>query len=310
MKLKLIFLFLCFGLLAGQPLWAQVEDDEYSEDETELISDSLVVDSVSTEDIQLDNYLEDFLYEAGYYFDTTLAPATEVYQRWDMHTIHPYQSHLDSICDSTVLQLVDGEDCFFHPPTVGRITSGFGVRRWRRRLKFHYGTDLKLQIGDPVYAVFDGVIRIAQYSRSYGYVVVVRHYNGLETIYAHFSKLLVVPGMAIRAGEPIGLGGNTGRSTGPHLHFEVRYKGIAFNPDKVFDFDNNKLRSDSLVIDKNLFDHIKEVKKINSAKYHKVRSGETLGHIARRYGTSVRSIQRLNGMRGTMIRAGQSIRVR
>lgn len=282
------------------------EDDEYEEE----VNDSLIVDTAETHDIQADVFLEDFLHSVGYYFDTANVPAMDSYAFWDMKKIHPYEQRIDSIADSTLLVLVDGEDCFFHPPTIGPITSGFGIRRWGRRYKFHYGTDLKLSVGDPVYAVFDGVVRIAQFSQSYGYVVVVRHYNGLETIYAHFSKLLVVPGMSIRAGEPIGLGGSTGRSTGPHLHFEVRYKGVAFNPDKIFDFDAKRLRCDSLYVDKNLFDHIKEVKKVNAAKYHKVRKGETLGHIARKYGTSVTAIKRLNRMRGTNIRAGQTIRVR
>jgi len=138
----------------------------------------------------------------------------------------------------------------------------------------------------------------------------MRHYNGLETIYAHFSKLLVVPGMTIRAGEPIGLGGNTGRSTGAHLHFEVRYKGIAFNPNKIINWSENSLRGDSLFVSKQVFDHIKDVKILKAAKYHKVRRGETLGHIARRYGTSVSRLKRLNGLRGTTIRAGQRLRVR
>ncbi len=304
---RLIFCMLLF-LVATVARSQEVTEDEYEED-IEL-NDSLVVDSTSLEEIQADNFLEDFLHEAGYYFDTANVPAMDFYSGWDMKKIHPYEQFLDSIADSTLLLLVDGDDCFFHPPTNGRITSGFGVRRWGRRYKFHYGTDLKLSTGDPVYAVFDGVVRIAQYSRSYGYVVVVRHYNGLETIYAHFSKLLVVPGMTIRAGEPIGLGGSTGRSTGPHLHFEMRYKGVAFNPDKLIDFETMSLRSDSVYINKALFDHIKEVKRISAAKYHKVKSGETLGHIAIRYGTSVSTIKRLNGMRSSFIRAGQTIRVR
>jgi len=307
--LNKILLF-TFAFLLCQWSFAQEEtEDEYEEDETEL-NDSLVVDSTNLEDIQADNYLEDFLHEIGYYFDTANVPAMESYTNWDMKKIHPYVHKIESIADSTLLILTEGEDCFFHPPTVGHITSGFGVRRWGRRYKFHYGTDLKLTTGDPVYSIFDGVVRIAQYSTSYGYVVVVRHYNGLETIYAHFSKLLVVPGMSIRAGEPIGLGGSTGRSTGPHLHFEVRYKGVPFNAEKIIDFSTNSLKSDSVYVDMNLFDHIKEVKRINAAKYHKIKSGENLGSIARKYGTSVRAIQRLNGMRGTNIRAGKMIRVR
>lgn len=289
---------------------AQIETEDEYEEEIE-VNDSLVVDSVANEDIQADLYLEDFLHSIGYYFDTANVPAMDSYTGWDMKKIHPYEQRIDSIADSTLLILTDGDDCFFHPPTRSNLTtSGFGIRRWGRRYKFHYGEDLKLSIGDPVYSIFDGVVRIAQFSSSYGYVVVVRHYNGLETVYAHFSKLLVVPGMSIRAGEPIGLGGSTGRSTGPHLHFEVRYKGVAFNPAKIIDFSSNTLKTDSLYIDMNLFDHIKEVKKINAAKYHKVKPGENLGSIARKYGTSVKAIQRLNGMRGTSIRAGKSIRVR
>jgi murein DD-endopeptidase MepM/ murein hydrolase activator NlpD len=288
--------------------WAQEEtEDEYEELE---LADSLVVDLVDSGDIQADNFLEDFLHSIGYYFDTAYVPAMDSYITWDTRKIHPYAQKIDSIADGTLLVLIDGEDCFFHPPTIGTTTSGFGIRRWGRRYKFHYGTDLRLSTGDPVYSIFDGVVRIAQYSQSYGYVVVVRHYNGLETIYAHFSKLLVVPGMSIRAGEPIGLGGSTGRSTGPHLHFEVRYKGVAFNPDKIIDFSTNRLRSDSLNVNKELFDHIKDVQKINAAKYHKVKSGETLGSIARKYGTTVKAIQRLNGMKSTNIRAGKTIRVR
>lgn len=297
-------------LLVCQFALAQIETEDEYEEEIE-VNDSLVVDSVANEDVQADLYVEDFLHSIGYYFDTANVPAMDSYTGWDMKKIHPYEQSIDSIADSTLLILTEGEDCFFHPPTPSnQTTSGFGIRRWGRRYKFHYGADLKLSVGDPVYSIFDGVVRIAQWSSSYGYVVVVRHYNGLETIYAHFSKLLVIPGMSIRAGEPIGLGGSTGRSTGPHLHFEVRYKGVAFNPDKIIDFSTNTLRTDSLYIDMNLFDHIKEVKKINAAKYHKVKPGETLGHIARKYGTSVKAIQRLNGMRGTSIRAGKSIRVR
>jgi LysM repeat protein len=300
------FLFIVF--CSVQSLCAQEEEDHGEEFETE--EDVLSADSAVADSLFEDSYFEEFLRSVGYYFDSTLIPWHGYYNLWDTRKIHPYQQCLDSVCDSTLLILADNEDCFFHPPALGHITSHFGMRRWGRRYKFHYGTDLKLQVGDPVYAVFDGVIRIAQYSKSYGYVVVVRHYNGLETIYAHFSKLLVVPGMAIRAGEPLGLGGSTGRSTGPHLHFEMRYKGMAFSPEKVINFQENKLISDSLYISKDLYGHIKEVNKINAARYHKIKSGETLGHIARRYGTTVKNIQRLNGMKNTNIRAGRTIRVR
>lgn len=288
-------------------LQAQVEEeDEYNQEPDSL----MLLDSIGNQEANAYDFLEDFLLQIGYYFDSSLIPAGEHYRMWDTKKIHPYSASFDSLTKGAELILADSFDCFFHPPTLGTITSPFGLRRWGKRYKFHYGTDLALRTGDPVYAVFDGVVRIAQYSTSYGYVVVIRHYNGLETISAHFSKLLVTPGMSIRAGEPIGLGGSTGRSTGPHLHFEIRYRGVAFNPEKIIDFNQNTLKSDTLVINKELFDHLKEVNRINAARYHKVKSGENLGSIARKYGTSVTTIKKLNGMKGTTIRAGQTIRVR
>ena len=305
MKYSVFFLLIFFGSFSLQ---AQIEEEE----DLVLSSDSLIETTTETEEIQFveDHFFEGFLSEIGYYFDSTLIPSHEMYGIWDTEIIHPYQSRIDSIADGTVLRLVEGDDCFFHPPTLGQITSDFGLRRWGRKLKFHYGTDLKLQTGDPVYAMFDGIVRIAKYSSSYGYVVVLRHYNGLETIYAHFSKLLVVPGMTIRVGEPIGLGGSTGRSTGAHLHFEVRYKGVAFNPGLIIDWKNNTLKSDSLVVDASVFSHMAQVRKVNAAKYHKVKSGETLSSIAKKYRTSVGILKALNKMSSSRIRHGQVIRVR
>jgi murein DD-endopeptidase MepM/ murein hydrolase activator NlpD len=306
-KYCVLFLLIFFGSF---PLQAQIEDEE--EEDLELSSDSLIESTTETEEIQFgeDYFFEGFLSEIGYYFDSTLIPSHEMYGIWDTKIIHPYQSRIDSIADGKLLRLVEGDDCFFHPPTFSQITSDFGLRRLGRKLKFHYGIDLKLQTGDPVYAMFDGIVRIAKYSSSYGYVVVLRHYNGLETIYAHFSKLLVVPGMAIRAGEPIGLGGNTGRSTGAHLHFEVRYKGVAFNPALIIDWENNTLKSDTFIVEASVFSHMVQVRKVNAAKYHKVKSGETLGSIAKKYRTTVGVLKALNKMSSSKIRKGQVIRVR
>lgn len=117
------------------------------------------------------------------------------------------------------------------------ITSNFGYRK--RFGRMHRGIDLKANIGDTVRATFNGKVRITKFDRDgYGFYVVIRHDNGMETVYAHLSKFLVKQNQHVRAGEPIALSGNTGRSTGPHLHFETRYMGIAINPAKIFDFVN------------------------------------------------------------------------
>jgi len=106
------------------------------------------------------------------------------------------------------------------------ITSRYGIREGGK----HFGIDFRLDVGDTVYSVFCGKVRIAKWDDSYGYVVVVRHYNMSETVYAHLDKLLVTVNQEVVVGESIGLGGNTGVSTGPHLHFEIRYKGFPIDP--------------------------------------------------------------------------------
>jgi len=106
------------------------------------------------------------------------------------------------------------------------VTSVYGMRKGKK----HFGVDFRLNIGDTVCSVFCGKVRVAKKDAAYGYVVVVRHYNMSETVYAHLDKILVTPDQEIKAGQVIGLGGNTGRSAGPHLHFELRYKGFPINP--------------------------------------------------------------------------------
>ena len=117
------------------------------------------------------------------------------------------------------------------------LQSKFGYRPRFRRI--HKGIDLGLHVGDTVRAAFDGKVRICRYERrGYGYYVVIRHDNGMETVYGHLSKFIVKPDDRVKAGDPIALGGNTGRSTGPHLHFETRYMGLPINPADIIDFEN------------------------------------------------------------------------
>ena len=134
---------------------------------------------------------------------------------------------------------------FCYPtPEHSRLSSHFGGRRRR----WHYGVDLAMPTGEPIYAAFDGIVRISKRNKSYGNLVVIRHFNGLETYYAHMSQLDVNPGDTVRAGAVIGLCGNTGRSYGSHLHFEIRYMGKAMNPEYVVDCIEHKLRSDEIVL--------------------------------------------------------------
>lgn len=235
-------------------------------------------------------------------------PADELYgSNWDTRWVNPFRDGSITFPDSCAI------DCStFTLPLDShevRVTSNYGPRR--RRL--HKGIDLKVQIGDTIRAAFDGKIRIRNFERrGYGHYVVVRHPNGLETIYGHLSKILVDVNDVVRAGEPIALGGNTGRSTGSHLHFETRFLGQAINPAEIIDFENGVPHQDTYVF-RNLKINGKKSNIYTSSTdqmaYHRVKSGDTLGKIARMYGTSVNELCRLNGLKQTsMLRLGQSIR--
>ncbi len=193
--------------------------------------------------------------------------------------------------DTIKIPLVDSaQNKFFTPPFVGHTTSPFG----KRRFLWHYGMDTKLNKGDTVRSAFDGVVRVIQYDRrGFGNVVVVRHHNGLETVYGHLFKVLVKPNQPVKSSETVGLGGNTGRSTGAHLHFEIRYYGEPIDPRYVIDYDDHVLQSDTLVLTRDNFEYLTELRK---TVYHTVRKGEGLGSIARRYRTTVNSICRLNAI--------------
>ncbi len=238
--------------------------------------------------------------------ENLMFPADELYGEWTNEWVNPFRGKKVDLPDSCVI------DCstFVLPmDSMTRVTSKYGPRRRR----MHKGIDLKVQIGDTIRAAFDGKVRIKNFERrGYGYYLVIRHPNGLETVYGHLSKFLVGVNDIVRAGDPIALGGNTGRSTGSHLHFETRFLGQAINPADIIDFDNSIPHQDQYV-----FRNVK----INGRKsniytssnsqmvYHRVKSGDTLGKIARIYGTTVNELCRLNGLKSTsMLRIGQSIR--
>lgn len=233
-------------------------------------------------------------------------PADELYGEWSNDWVDPFRGKKIDMPDSCRI------DCstFVLPlDTMTYVTSKYGPRRRR----MHRGIDLKVQKGDTIRAAFSGKIRIRNFERrGYGYYLVVRHPNGLETVYGHLSKFLVERDEIVKAGQPIGLGGNTGRSTGSHLHFETRFLGQAINPAEIIDFENSVPRQDIFVFRNVKINGRKSniyTSSNNQMVYHRVKSGDTLGKIARMYGMTVNELCRLNGLKSTStLRIGQSIR--
>lgn len=201
----------------------------------------------------------------------------------------------------------------FTMPVPGVINSNFGWRHGR----VHSGTDLDLETGDPVLAALDGEVTTAEYHGGYGNLVVLKHANGMETYYAHLSKIEVKVGDQILSGQELGLGGSTGRSTGPHLHFETRYMGSAFDPALLVDFSKQELKTDHLVLDKTSFKVVNQASKNNgntttsAKKYYTVKKGDTLGKIASRNKTTVSKICKLNSISSKKIlKPGMKLRIK
>jgi len=254
--------------------------------------------------------------------DSSWVKVAGYYSIWDTHNINPYRVDGRRIRDTLTLKLVDPARQHYAkmPLLKTPITSGFTFR-WGR---WHFGVDLDLETGDSVRAAFDGVIRISKWDGGgYGNYLLVRHYNGLETLYGHLSKALVPVGTFVRAGQVIGLGGNTGRSTGSHLHFEVRYEGNPINPTYVYDFPDYKLRGETFTITSALFNYYSQALHRGSRSHskgeptaarqvasHKIRQGDTLSEIADRYGVRVSTLKRLNPSLRGKLQPGKNLRVK
>ena len=257
------------------------------------------------------------------------SPASELYQEWDNRYAHKRTQMPDTF-------KIDLRH--FCMPTPSRVvTSNFG-NRWGRP---HKGLDIKVYIGDTIRAAFSGKVRIVRYEAGgYGKYIVIRHPNGLETIYGHLSEQLVSENQSVKAGEVIGLGGNTGRSTGSHLHFETRLCGVALNPALMFDFRNQDVTGDYYVYNVNTYDEesveatrlrgkvgnggytrdlvqngepgsYKDKKHADNDEllYHKVKNGETLASIAKLRGVTVEKICSLNHLSANAkVRPGMILR--
>jgi LysM repeat protein len=312
MHIKIAILaFVCF-LLASCSVKAQQQDEPVF-GIIESVNDSI--------DLRSNFYDEtDSLEE---YF-----PASDLYESWDNDGIYYPKVDFSAKKDTTILCLCDNKTNFYFQPVKGKINSEYGYRHRR----FHYGIDIDLKIGDTVRCAFDGMVRVARYHKGYGNVVVVRHFNGLETVYGHMTASVVRENQLVKAGTMLGFGGSTGRSTGPHLHFEIRYLGSPINPRKVVDFDRFQLYCDTLYITNRTFEKGRSatyytksgstVKKSNAsnttaskytgaANYHYVKKGETLGHIAVLCHSTVATLCRLNGLTSkSILQVGQKIRVK
>lgn len=249
-----------------------------------------------------------------------LHPTLDLYSEWN-DNFDP----MGGVRPSSLKDEYDISLAGWYAPIKGRINSPYG---WRKK-RMHKGVDIKLFVGDTVRAAFDGRVRIRKYEkRGYGYYYVIRHDNGLETIYGHLSKQIVAQDAYVKAGQAIGLGGSTGRSTGPHLHFEMRFMGIALDPSELIDLDTFEPRTPEYHLDRKRAEWAQNNKGRGRATYnpkaatqqrqaspgtrstanrsskttgggniHTVRKGDTLGAIARKYGTTVSRLCKLNGIK-------------
>lgn len=268
-------------------------------------------------------------------------------QHWDTTQVFAYKTiELKDLPQSVEIDLVN-DISGFHSPIVGRVFSKYGPRGRRN----HNGVDVPLKTGEPIYATFCGKVRYARYnSGGFGNLVIIRHGNGLETWYAHLSRCNVRVNDYVKAGAVIGFGGSTGRSRGPHLHFEMRYCDQTFDPERLIDFETGDLRYITFELEKTYFsiysrssdkleeddfegsvlgagedltseDILKNIEAHEQAQlakpkptdplYHTIRNGDTLSKIARQYGTTVSNLCKLNNITSTTtIRAGKRLRVR
>jgi murein DD-endopeptidase MepM/ murein hydrolase activator NlpD len=236
--------------------------------------------------------------------DTSFYPANCYYNSWNTQMPNPYPWNMYE--SDSILKLIlcrKDKDEKFVMPVENVLTSKFGWRDGRP----HKGIGIDLEVWDTVVTAFSGMVRVAKVYGGYGRVVVVRHFNGLETLYAHLHRIKVQPGQIVEAGELIGLGGSSGHSTGSHLHFECRFKGVPINPLVFIDYKNQALVNDTLVLKKTKTGYAAFPE---GTKFYEVVKGDSLYEIANKFGMSTKQLAELNGIRRDQILyVGQSLRV-
>jgi len=260
------------------------------------------------------------------YINSRLNPDTTVVfpRAWNNDVCYSKDyTHLLSSMKDTIWICVNNEfDDKFCIPFNGAVTSRYGYRKGR----YHQGIDIDVEVGDTIRAAWSGKVRYSKFNDGgFGNLVIIRHYNGLESYYAHLDQLLCAPNQEVKSGDVIGLGGNTGHSFGSHLHFELRFYDAPINPEEVIDFENHVCKDENLLVHKHLFtpgvkasDYGGGTKVPRSStvtapakKYHKVRAGDTLSSIATKNNTTISQLCKLNGIRqSSVIQIGRSLRVR
>ena len=237
--------------------------------------------------------------------DTSQYPAEYYYHDWNTIQPNPYNTNSIAKNDSTLVLALVGtaKSPAFVMPVNNVLTSSYGWRDGR----MHKGIDIDVQVWDTVVSAFSGMVRVASTYGGYGRVVVIRHFNGLETLYAHLHRIKVKPGQIVQAGDLIGLGGSSGHSTGSHLHWEIRFKGAPLNPLVFIDYKKQELIADKLVLRKTKYGYIGYPE---GSVFYTVQNGDYLYKIAANYGTTVSKICELNGIRrNSNLWVGQKIRV-
>ncbi|MBQ7072601.1 MAG: peptidoglycan DD-metalloendopeptidase family protein [Bacteroidales bacterium] len=270
-----------------------------------------------------------------YWIDGDVASADTTFTKhWNTNP-DAYGLSYDNFPMRSYVWLADSTDRYHFPGSITptKVSSRYG----RRRGRYHRGTDMPMPKGSEVYATFDGKVRVAKYSSGYGNLVVIRHSNGLETFYGHLSQINVKQDQWVEAGQVIGLCGATGRASGSHLHYEVRYLGYAIDPEWMLDMDSQELRQSVLVIKKSMLypdssyspesddeeeaiaeadeaDRLEQERleaERKAAKYVTIKSGDTLSTIAKRNGTTVSALCKLNNITTkTILRVGRTLRVK
>ena len=263
------------------------------------------------------------LIEKNTYIDLIddIEPELDIYtEGWNSKSVNPFKEK--DVPNSKVIDVTG-----YCIPHRGQVTSNYGYRAKFGRM--HKGIDIGIRMKDTIRAAFDGKVRLTNYeAKGYGNYVILRHPNGLETVYGHLTRALVKPNQVVKAGDPIALGGNTGRSTGPHLHFETRYMGYAINPSAIFDFVNKTTHTDTYTFSKSTYTKARNyapsgslAKSESKGKQYKpaaknpeqytVKHGDTLSSIARAYGMAPATLRRINKLKkADKIQAGQVLKLR
>lgn len=270
-----------------------------------IIDSLLDLESIDSKEIELVSYYNTLLSndsESNNAVKTQQLSNLNFYENLEESIIFPVIPEIE-ITESQVFEIENEGLSYYSHPKSGVITSYYG---WRDK-QMHKGIDIDLIKGEPVVAAFDGKVRIAKKRGGYGNVVVLMHPNGLETVYAHLSKFKVTVGQVVLSGQTIGLGGSTGRSTGSHLHFEIRYKGHALNPSTIVSFEENKLIDKTVILKKSRYGICAFP---GNSVFHTVERGDNWYSIAKKYGLSNKQLCGLNGTpKRYYLKVGQKLRI-